>query len=296
MSETRALIRVKSLYKRFGNRTAVDGVSFDLHPGESIALVGPNGAGKTTLLRCILGLTSYEGSVSVSGYSPLQEGLAVRKLVGYVPQRIPGLREPVCELVGTVAFLRDVPWDDLRSQMDRLGLSDVWNVPFSDLSGGMQQKLVLTVALAGDPPILILDEPTASLDQKSRELVLDSLADLRDGGKAIVFASHRDADIRRLATRTILLEEGRVVEDLLVQPPRTDRGPSTLQIDVPAENRLVALEVLTSHEFQATIEDDRLIVRGLVSDRTAPLLALFRAGVPVSDFAIPTDRETCESD
>ncbi len=296
MSNTRALVRVEGLCKRFGNRTAVDGVSFNLHPGESLALVGPNGAGKTTLLRCILGLTSYEGSVSVSGYSPLREGLAVRKLVGYVPQRIPGLREPVRELVGTVAFLRDAPWDDLRSQIDRLGLSDVWNVSFSDLSGGMQQKLVLTLALAGDPPILILDEPTASLDQKSRELVLDNLVDLRDGGKAIVFATHRDADIRRLATRTIVLEEGRVVEDLPVQTPRTDRGPATLQIEVPAENRLVALEVLTSHGFQATIEGNHLIVRGLASDRTAPLLALFRANLPVSDFAICTLHETRESD
>jgi nitrous oxidase accessory protein len=216
-SEERSMIEVESLTKSFGSssaeggRRALDGVSFTVARGESIALWGPNGAGKTTALRALLGVISYDGSVRIDGIDPARDGRRARSRIGFIPQEIPlqgGLG--VAETLVLYARLRRAPMSRAESLLDELGLREHAGKRVRHLSGGLRQRLALAVALLGDPPLLLLDEPSANLDDRSRRSFLKVLRELR-GDKTIVFSTHRASEVHALADRVLVLEGGRLI-------------------------------------------------------------------------------------
>lgn len=220
MSEP-AILELQDVTKRYGRLVAVDGVSFSVPAGSIVAVLGPNGAGKSTTFKCILGVTDFKGRVLVAGRSARREGKEVRRLTGYLPQSPAFLGDDTCaEVLSFLADLRGVDRARIDDLLQQVNLGDQRDTPTSQLSGGMRQRLALAAALISDPPLLLLDEPTANLDAASRRTFHDMLLALREAGKTILLSTHFVEHMAGLADRVILLESGSValdssVEDLL---------------------------------------------------------------------------------
>ncbi len=206
------MIMVRGLTKRFGPVTAVENLSFTVEAGEAVALWGPNGAGKSTVLHCLLGVVRYDGTIELGGCDPHRQGKSARRLVGFVPQQVQLPEDfTVREALIFFARLKGASLGAIPSVLERLGLAAHAEKRVGTLSGGMRQRVALAVALLGDPPILLLDEPTASLDAQSRQDFLNLLGELKRSGKTLLFSSHRQDEILSLADRVLILEQGRLV-------------------------------------------------------------------------------------
>jgi Cu-processing system permease protein len=224
------MIRIEHVSKRYERRVALSDVSFELNPGEVTLLLGANGAGKSTLLRCLLGITDYDGSITVAGLSPLHHGCAVRSLIGYMPQS-GGLHPDltVDETMRLYAEIRGASVDRATSLVEEAGLTEHHLTKVGDLSGGMRQRLGFALALLTDPQILILDEPSSSLDTTSRAWLADRLRAMARDGRTVLVSTHAGQELLDVGDRRIVLEDGRCTELSPTAPPppnRCDRDPT----------------------------------------------------------------------
>ncbi|MDX1382702.1 MAG: ABC transporter ATP-binding protein [Thermoanaerobaculia bacterium] len=205
------MILAEGVSKRFDDKPVLRDVGFEAARGELLLLVGGNGSGKTTLLRCLLGITAYSGRIRVDGFDPLREGRAARRSLGYMPQE-PGLQADL-KVRETLAFfsdLRRVPRSRGLQLAEEIDLAHQLEARVRELSGGMRQRLHFALALLHDPPILLLDEPTANLDEWSRDLLAERARELADAGKTIVLSTHARRELLEVADRTLVLEHGRL--------------------------------------------------------------------------------------
>ncbi|MEO8084674.1 MAG: ABC transporter ATP-binding protein [Ardenticatenales bacterium] len=204
------MIRVANLSVRYGPTTVLDDLSFDVPSGGGLALWGTNGAGKTTALQALLGLLPFSGTVHLGGHDVRRAGRRARALVGYVPQQVAFWDDlGALDCLAFLARLRRVPFDRAAALLERVDLGAHAAKRVGALSGGMKQRLAVAAALLGDPPILLLDEPTANLDAAARTDVLSLLADLRAGGTTLVVTTHRLAEVKLLSDDVIVLDVGR---------------------------------------------------------------------------------------
>lgn len=209
------MIQLEEVHKRYGCSAVLNGVSFEVCAGQSVALWGSNGAGKTTLICCMLGLLDFQGTIRVAGLDVRKQGKRVRRLLGYVPQELAFYDDfRVIEASRYMARLRGADAGACERTLDELGLLAHARKRVRELSGGMKQRLALSVALLNDPPLLVLDEPTSNLDSAGRESLMRLLLDLKEAGKSILFISHRPEEVEGLADRVLTLEFGRVVTDV----------------------------------------------------------------------------------
>jgi len=187
------MIQVRDLSKSYGPTRVLDGVDLDVGAGEVLVLLGTNGAGKSTLFRCLLGVESYAGTISVNGNDPLEKGRSVRQCIGYMPQS-DGLHTDLTarETLDFYAGLRGADTGDGARLLDEVGLAEAADLRVDELSGGMRQRLAFAIALLGDPPVLLLDEPTSSLDGWSRELLVERVRELAAAGKTILLSTHAE--------------------------------------------------------------------------------------------------------
>jgi ABC-type multidrug transport system ATPase subunit len=207
------MIEMRNVSKSYGPLAVLDEVTLSIARGQLVALVGPNGAGKSTLLQCLLGITGYAGTIRVAGFDPLHEGKRARNAIGYMPQNA-GLHDDLT-VAQTMQFYAEcyaAPRMRPLALLQDVGLADVCGRRVAELSGGMQQRLSFAVARLHEPSILLLDEPSASLDRESKELMLASLRRLADGGTTILLSTHLSHELTRVADRFILLEDGRVAD------------------------------------------------------------------------------------
>ncbi len=206
------MIEIRGVSKRFGARAALSDVTLALRPGEITLLLGANGAGKSTLLRCLLGLTAFDGEINVRGLDPLTHGRDVRALTGYMPQS--GGLHPDLTVAQTMAFyagIRQAPPARVALLLHEAGLSGETGTRVGDLSGGTRQRLGFALALLTDPEILILDEPSSSLDAASRQWLATRLQALAAEGRTVVVSTHAGQELFDAADRRVMLEGGRVV-------------------------------------------------------------------------------------
>lgn len=282
------LLVVRDVTKQYGKVKALDGVSLEAGRGEAIALWGPNGAGKTTLLKAILGLIDFQGDIRVAGCSVRRDGKRARGAIGYVPQESIFHDWRVRETMAFYARLKKVDGTRIPARLERLGLGEHADKYVSALSGGLKQRLALAIALLADPPVLLLDEPTANLDAQARRDYLALLAALRGEGKTIVFASHRLEELEALADRVLLLNNGRLVDVLTPETLRTSYL-STLEMTlwVPDAQRAAALGHLERLGLSAHLNGRGTVVVQIAGARKMqPLQALDAEGIPVLDFEI----------
>ena len=205
------LVHLRSTDVRFGGVRALAGVDLRISAGERVALIGANGSGKSTLLRLLHGL------VQPSGGTVLRDGTARQAMVFQRPYM---LRTSALNNVALALWLRGTRWRPAREQalaaLARVGLAGVALRSARTLSGGQQQRVALARAWCLQPDLLFLDEPTSSLDPHGKREVEDLMAAFAAGGMTLVFASHNLGQVKRLATRVVYLERGRVLADLPV--------------------------------------------------------------------------------
>ena len=213
------MIQITNVTKRYGGRVALDAVSLTLHPGEVTLLLGANGAGKSTLLRCVLGITDFEGTITVAGRDPLRDGRAVRALIGYMPQT-GGLHADlsVKETMTLYADIRGAAAGRATQLLEEAGLAEHASAAVGELSGGMRQRLGFALALLTDPQILVLDEPSASLDAASRHWLAERLRSVAAQGRTVLISTHAGQELLEAGHRRITLEEGRVIASTPFSP------------------------------------------------------------------------------
>lgn len=282
------MITFTHLSKRFGRYTAVKDLSFTVAPQQATALWGPNGAGKTTAIKCLLGLLRYNGTILVSGYDAYRQGRQARRLVGYVPQELAFYEEMTT--LDTARFFAQLkqasPTEALRL-LQQVGLADHAGKPVAALSGGMKQRLALALALLGDPPVLVLDEPTSNLDPAGRSQFLQLLAQVKGAGKTILFTSHRLEEIEQIADQVIVMEQGAVRLTCPGTALATTLGlRSTVKFHVPPGLMDNALAVLQRAGYAARRNGVGLLVDVHPGAKAQPIHTLSQAQIAVTDFEV----------
>ncbi len=218
------MIEAQGLTKRYGELTALDGVSFSVQPGEVVGFLGPNGAGKTTTMRILTGfLPASDGTASIDGHDIFAEPLEARRAVGYLPESPPLYPEmSVQGYLRYVTKIKDVPRANRAAAIDRAiercGLGDVQRRVIGTLSKGYRQRVGLAQAIVHDPAVLILDEPTVGLDPiQIREIrnLISTLASERPGEKArtVVLSTHILPEVEAICRRVMIINGGRKVVD-----------------------------------------------------------------------------------
>ena len=210
-------IEVRSLVKRYGAFTAVDGLDLDIHRGELFSLLGPNGAGKSTTLRILTTLLpATSGSVVIGGYRVPHESHLVKPLLGLVPQEIAlydmlSARHNVRFFAKLYGLRGELLERRVSAILEAVGLADRADEPVRMLSGGMQRRVNIAAALVHDPEIIFLDEPTVGLDPVSRSSIWRILEDLRARGKTIVLTTHYMEEAEALSDRVAIIDHGKLI-------------------------------------------------------------------------------------
>ncbi|PLZ03611.1 nodulation factor ABC transporter ATP-binding protein NodI [Burkholderia sp. WAC0059] len=214
-----AAIEFEQVVKRYGDKTVVDGLSFEVRPGECFGLLGPNGAGKTTTLRMLLGMTAPDaGAIRLCGEPIPERARMARARVGVVPQ-FDNLDPDFTVRENLQVFGRyfGLPAAATRAKVGPLlefaRLESKADARVSELSGGMKRRLTMARALVNDPDVLVMDEPTTGLDPQARHLIWERLRSLLGRGKTILLTTHFMEEAERLCNRVAIVEEGRKIAE-----------------------------------------------------------------------------------
>ena len=284
-----AAIRLQGVTKRFGVKTAVDAVSFEVAQGQCYGLIGPNGAGKTTTFSMMCGfLFPTAGSLEVLGVDPSSPG-ALRGKVGVLPQDavLPPMW-PVGQLLTYLARLSGLPSPEAEAKaaLERVGLPETWKVLCGALSHGMAKRVAMAQALMGQPPVILLDEPTAGLDPKIAAAVRSLIRDLR-GKCTVVVSSHNLNELEELCDATALLDHGKLV----TAASMADLTGQSAEFRVQVARGAVPLDQVRAISGVSAAQVDAQGVLAVVYDGktaapeeviSATLLVLLGAGVKVT--------------
>lgn len=258
-----AILSIRELRKSYaGGFEALKGVTLDIEQGEILALLGPNGAGKTTLISAVCGIvTPSGGSVTVGGHDIQAEYRAARAMIGLVPQEV--ALEPFEKVVNTVRLSRGLfgkPRNDalIEEILRRLSLWDKKDSAIKELSGGMKRRVLIAKALAHEPRVLFLDEPTAGVDVELRKDMWGIVAELKASGVTIILTTHYIEEAEAIADRVGVINHG---ELLLVEEKETLMARmGQKQIEVQLSGPIAAIPPsLAQHDLTLGGDNDRLI-------------------------------------
>ena len=213
------LLNVRGLSKSYGERRAVDGVSFQVQSGQTVGLIGPNGAGKSTTVSMICALLRPDaGSVELDGVAIGAGVSSVKRMIGFVPQDL-ALYEDLSarENLRLFAALYGIKGKQMTARCDEVltlvNLLDRAGDKPATFSGGMKRRLNIAAALMHDPQLLILDEPTVGVDPQSRNAIFDTLEKLKAMGRSLIYTSHYMEEVERLADHIVIIDHGKVLAD-----------------------------------------------------------------------------------
>jgi len=234
------MIHVRGLVKHYadlrrGRFVALGGISFHARPGQIYGLLGPNGAGKTTALRILSTvLRPTGGTATINGYDVLTQPSAVRRQIGFVSANTAVYdRMTGWEMVEYFGRLYRIPDDELSQRMehlfDRLKMNDTRDLLGAKMSTGMKQKVSVARAVVHDPPVLIFDEATVGLDVLVARALLNTVAELRDHGKCIVFSTHVMREAEKLCDRMAIVHRGQVLAEGTLEELRQRHGEQDLE-------------------------------------------------------------------
>ncbi|MEU4671018.1 ABC transporter ATP-binding protein [Amycolatopsis sp. NPDC023774] len=268
MSEAFSL---RGLTKRFGPVHAVEELTLEVSRGEVVALLGPNGAGKSTTIDMLLGLTRPdEGEVRVFG-GAARAAVDAGRMAAMVQNGFLLRDTTPAELVGLMRSMYREPLP-AAEVFERAGITDFANRRCGKLSGGQLQRVRYALALAGDPELLVLDEPTAAMDVDGRRSFWASMHEFSAGGRTVLFATHYLAEAEDYADRVVLVRHGRVVADGTVAEVRAAVSGRVLRAVVPGVNEaeLAALAGVTTARLQGgrselACADSDLAIRALLT-------------------------------
>ena len=209
------MLTLTAVAKSFGPRRVLDRLDLEIAAGESVALLGANGSGKTTTLRCIAGLARPDaGHITIGGLDLARDGIRARRRISYLPQKSgfpPTLT--VRETLAVVADLRGLDSRDVDRELGACDLASLADAGVGRLSGGERQRLAMAVAFLPSVDVYLFDEPSANLDPAASRILFQRARQLACDGRTLLFTTHVPADVRHLATRIVLLRNGRVESD-----------------------------------------------------------------------------------
>ncbi|MBS2961572.1 ABC transporter ATP-binding protein [Actinocrinis puniceicyclus] len=242
-SERPYAVEISGLVKRYGHKTAVQGLDLRVETGSLTAVLGPNGAGKTSTIECCEGYRRPDaGTVRVLGLDPITEAAALRPRIGVMLQS-GGIYQAIraTEMLRHVASMYADPLD-VDALIERLGLDSCGRTPFRRLSGGQQQRLSLALAVVGRPELVFLDEPTAGLDVQARHATWELIEQLRADGVTVVLTTHLLDEAERLADKVAIIDSGRVIAyDSPQRLADGTRSQDSIRFEAPSGMDLTAL-------------------------------------------------------
>jgi len=212
------MIELSGITKYYGQIPAVEDVSFSVEAGEIIGFLGPNGAGKTTTLRILTGFTwASRGSAKIAGYDISDDPIAVKQRVGYLPENVPVYREMIVrKFLSYVAEIKGLRGKkrlhEVSRVMERCGLTDMATRTIGNLSKGYRQRVGLAQALIGNPPVLILDEPTVGLDPRQIIEIREMIKSLAEEHTVLV-STHILPEVAMVCERVVIINDGRIVAE-----------------------------------------------------------------------------------
>lgn len=270
-TSTAAAISLRRVTRTYGAVRALDGLDLEIRPGEIVALLGPNGAGKSTAMEMMVGLATPDtGQVRILGADP---ATATRTgLIGTMLQA--GALLPDQTVRSMLRMLHSLqahpmPLDEVIAQAD---VGDLMRRKLGALSGGQAQRVRFSIALLGDPQVLLLDEPTVGMDIGARRAFWSQMREVAATGRTIVFATHQLEEAEREAARVIVMDRGRVVADGTGTEIAAVVAGRVITLRGAAPEQIAALDGVESAESDET---DPRRVRALCSDSDAALAALF---------------------
>jgi len=300
LGEREVLIELSRLTKRYGAITAIANIDARVH-GSIIGLLGPNGAGKSTLLKCLLGLIPYEGEARVLGMHAATHGSQIRDRVGYMPEQeafLAGMSAvELCTYAGQLSGLpRTEAMQRAHAALYYAGLEEKRYQPIDGYSTGMKQRVKLAQALVHDPEILFLDEPTNGLDPRSRDEMLELIAELPARRNcAIVLSTHLLPDVERVCDHAVIMHKGRVRFVGSIDELRGARGrDSELAVQVKADAARLA-EALTAARATCTVESPVALTVNLPPDATTELVFRIARDAGLQVRSLGVRRETVEA-
>ncbi len=311
------MIEIKDLVKLYGNISALEGVSFTVEKGEIVGFLGPNGAGKSTTLNILTGyLSSTSGSVSVGGIDVFEYPDEAKKLIGYLPEQPPLYNEmKVSEYLNFVYDLKKTTFNrkkHLEEIMQVTKITDVKDRLISTLSKGYRQRVGIAQALVGNPPVIILDEPTVGLDPKQIIEIRNLIRNLAKG-HTVILSSHILSEIQAVCSRVIIINDGHIIADEAtsdITRIAADEASYTVKISGPVKEVTAALRTITGVTMvdqtgERELDSYTYVVRSqsgidirkpmfnLLSQRGWPILGLEQTSMNLEDvFVRITDRDS----
>lgn len=282
------MIEVRNLSKRFGGFTALQNISFQVEKGETFALLGPNGSGKTTMLKCLAGLTIPSGgAIRLNGIDLARNPTPARTAISYLPQHVAFPEQVTArEVLEFYRRLRHSSPRSLAAALDCCALGDAADRLVSEFSGGMLQRLGMAVAVLADAPILLLDEPTASLDPEAAASLRAFLALLKGQGKTILLSSHVLSDVDLLADRLAILVGGqiRVVESISALRGELN-ALALLDVQLANTNKRFCAVASSAGAGTVRLSANGLTIAARPEDRPGIVRALQAAGAEIVSFS-----------
>jgi ABC-2 type transport system ATP-binding protein len=289
------MITIKNLSKRYGEKLAVDNLSFSVSPGEVLGFLGANGAGKSTTMRMIAGFISpTEGSVSVCGHDIEREPVAAKSCMGYLPEGAPNYGEmTVAEFLDFVADIRGLKGQQRAQRravvIDRLALGPVIEQVVETLSKGFRRRVGLAQALIHDPQVLILDEPTDGLDPNQKHEVRRLINELSKD-KLVIVSTHILEEVHEVCTRAIIIANGRIVADetpAVLEARSRYHHAVSLRFDKAEEMQAASREIAALPEVSAVETDTRALRLTAVPKVGANTLAAVSSLIDRNNWDVP---------
>ena len=285
MVEHDVTLRVENVTKRFGEFTAVEGLSFDVRAGRVFGFLGPNGAGKTTTIRMIVGITAPdEGKIELFGQ---KMGPVLQDKIGYLPEER-GLykKMKIVDQLRYFAALKDVSGAEADKRidfwLDRMNLSEWKNKKTTDLSKGMQQKIQFISTVLHDPDLLILDEPFSGLDPVNVEFMIEVLAEFKKKDKTVIFSTHLMETAERLCNDIILINKSKKVIGGSLREIKESYGHNRIALRATGGDSVLDDKALVAKVIEHADEKEIELADG--ADPQELLTRLIASGAVISKF------------
>ena len=286
------MLSITGLSKRYDDgQVALENVSLDVKEGEILALLGPNGAGKTTLISAVCGLVvPTEGQINVGGFDTKSNYRLARSLIGLVPQEIS--LEPFEKVINTVRFSRGLfgknPNDDyVEIVLRQLSLWDKKDSKIMQLSGGMKRRVLIAKALAHEPRVLFLDEPSAGVDVELRREMWKLVSQLKSQGVTIILTTHYIEEAEAIADRVGVISKGKLI--LLEEKKALIKRMGQKKLEISLQSPIAAIPAQLQH-FQLSLSDDGMSInylydtKGSTNEITKLLNEISSAHLQISDL------------
>ena len=278
-----AMIEVRGLTKRYGDKTAVDGLTFSIEPGMVTGFLGPNGAGKTTTMRCILGLDYPDaGTITVDDHDYHDLGYPMREVGALLDAKaVHGGRSAYNHLL-CLAQTNNLPKSRVGEVLELVGLSEVAKKRSKGFSLGMSQRLGIAATLLGDPRVLMFDEPVNGLDPEGILWIRNLMKALAGEGRTVFVSSHLMSEMESTADHLIVIGRGKLIADCSMSEFIARSSGASVRVRTPMAENLI--KAVTAEGATTATSDDAIEVRGMTAEAVGDIA--FEQGIRLHELAV----------